>query len=110
MNLKNLTADKLVSLYQKKELSVSEVISGVFEEIERTDKDVRAFLTLRKDSALEDARRIDARIAAGETLEPFSGVPVAIKDNMTLRDTPTTCASRVLEGYIPPYTATAVER
>src|SRR5262245_11916845 len=110
MNLKNITADKLVSLYKNRDLTVTEVISGVFDEIERLDKDIRAFITLCKDRALEDARRMDAQIAAGEPLELLAGVPVAIKDNMAIRDVPTTCASRILEGYIPPYTATAVER
>jgi aspartyl-tRNA(Asn)/glutamyl-tRNA(Gln) amidotransferase subunit A len=110
MNLKNLTADKLVSLYENRDLTVTEVIASVFEEIERVDKDIRAFITVSKDRALEDARRLDALIAAGEPLEPLAGVPVAIKDNMVIRDVPTTCASRILEGYIPPYTATAVER
>jgi aspartyl-tRNA(Asn)/glutamyl-tRNA(Gln) amidotransferase subunit A len=110
MNLKNITADKLVSLYKNRDLTVTEVISGVFEEIERLDQDIRAFITVNKDRALEDARRLDAQIAAGEPLEPLAGVPVAIKDNMAIRDVPTTCASRILEGYIPPYTATAVER
>src|SRR5688500_3387641 len=110
MNLKNITADKLVALYQNQDLSVTEVITSVFDEIDRTDNDVHAFLTLSRDRAFEDARRIDASIAAGEPLEPLSGVPIAIKDNMALRDVPTTCASRMLEGYPPPYTATAVER
>lgn len=110
MNLKTITADKLVALYENKDLSVSEVISSVFEEIERTDKDVHAFLTLCEDRAMEDARRMDARIAAGEPLDPLSGVPVAIKDNLAMRDVPTTCGSRILEGYLPSYTATAVER
>ncbi len=110
MNLRNITADKLVALYRNGDLSVVEVITSVFEEIERTDKDVRAYITLCKDRAFEDARRIDSNIAAGEPLEPLSGIPVAIKDNMVLRDVPTTCGSRILEGYMPPYTATAVER
>lgn len=110
MNLKNITADKLVALYQNRDLSATEVITGVFDEIESNDKSVRAFLTLCKDRALEEARRIDGKIAAGEALEPLSGVPVAIKDNMVLRDVPTTCGSRILEDYVPPYTATAIER
>ena len=110
MNLKNITADKLVLLYQNKDLSATEVISGVFEEIERTDKDVRAFLTICEDRALEEARRIDDKIASGERLEPLAGVPIAIKDNMVLRDLPTTCGSKILEGYFPPYSATAIER
>jgi aspartyl-tRNA(Asn)/glutamyl-tRNA(Gln) amidotransferase subunit A len=110
MRLKDITSDKLVALYKNRDLSVSEVITNVYEEIERTDKNVRAFISICPDRALEEARRMDAKIAAGEPLEPLAGVPVAIKDNMAIRDMKTTCASRVLENYIPPYTATAVER
>src|SRR5678815_391175 len=110
MNLNTITSDKLVAMYERREVSVTEVISGVFDHIEKTDKDVRAFLTLCRDTAMEDARQVDGRIAAGERLQPLSGVPVAIKDNMTMRDVPTTCGSKILDGYIPPYTATAVER
>ncbi len=110
MNLKNLTVDKLVGLYRNKDLSATEVINNVFEEIDRVDRDVHAFITLCRDRALEEARRIDSKIAAGEPLEPLTGVPIAIKDNMVIRDVPTTCASRILEGYVPSYTATAVDR
>jgi aspartyl-tRNA(Asn)/glutamyl-tRNA(Gln) amidotransferase subunit A len=110
MNLKNITADKLVALYQNRDLSVTEVIKSVYEEIDRVDGSVKAFLSVSPDRALDEARRLDARIAAGEPLDPLTGVPVAIKDNMAVRDMPMTCASRILEGYIPPYTATAVER
>ena len=110
MNLKNLTADKLVSLYRNRDLTATEVITSVFEEIDKVDGDIRAFITLCRDRALEDARRADSKIAAGEPLDPMTGVPVAIKDNMAIRDVPTTCASKILEGYVPPYTSTAVER
>src|ERR1051326_524183 len=110
MKLKDITSDKLVALYKNRDLSVTEVITNVYEEIERTDKDVRAFISICPDRALEEARRMDVKIGAGEPLEPLAGVPVAIKDNMTIRDMRTTCASRVLESYVPPYTATAVER
>src|SRR5207244_2437464 len=110
MNLKNITADKLIALYKNRDLTVTEVITNVYDEIERTDQDVRSFISLSRDRALEEARRLDTRIAAGERLEPLAGVPVAIKDNMTIRDTVTTCGSRILENYVPPYTATAVER
>src|SRR5262249_55005249 len=82
----------------------------VYDEIDRTDKDVRAYLSICPDRALDEARRMDEKIAAGEPVEPLAGVPVAIKDNMAVRDLTTTCGSRVLEGYVPPYTATAVER
>src|SRR5437764_15390644 len=110
MNLQNITADKLVWLYENRDLTATEVITNVYDEIERTDKDVRAFLSTCRERALEEARRMDTRIAAGEPLEPVAGVPVAIKNNMTIRDMTTTCGSRILENYVPPYTATAVER
>ena len=110
MNLKSISAEKLVALYTRRDLSVTEVITGVFDEIERSDKSIHAFITLCRDRALEDARRADSRIASGEPLDALMGVPVAIKDNMALRDFPTTCGSKILEGYVHPYTATAVER
>src|ERR1051326_3257116 len=110
LNLKNITADKLVALYQNRDVTVTEVINSVYEEIDRVDGDIKAFLALCTERAMDEARRLDERIASGETLEPLAGVPVAIKDNMVVKDLPTTCASRVLEGYTAPYTATAVER
>src|SRR5438552_456608 len=110
MNLKNIAADKLVALYRNRDLTVTEVIKSVCEEIERVDMDVRAFLWLAPERTLDEARRMDERIAAGEPLEPLAGVPIAIKDNIAVRDMPATCASQILEGFIPPYTATAVER
>jgi len=110
MNLKNITADKLVALYKNRDLTVTEVIKSVYEEIDRVDGKVKAFLALCPEKALDEARRLDEKISSGESLEPLAGVPVAIKDNMVVRDLPNTCASRILERYIPPYTATAVER
>lgn len=110
MNLKNLTADKLVSLYKNRDLTATEVIGGVFEEIERTDKDIGAFITVYRDRALDEARRMDAMLVSGERIGPLAGVPVAIKDNMVIRDMLTTCGSRILENFVAPYTATAVDR
>src|SRR5262245_66393792 len=110
MQLKNITADKLVALYRNRDLTITEVIKDVYDQIERVDKDVRAFLSICPERALDEARRLDAQIAANEPMEPLSGVPVAIKDNISVRDLPTTSASRALEGYIPPYTDTAAER
>ncbi len=110
MNLKSITADKLVALYRNRDLTVTEVIKSVYEQVDRVEGDLRTFLHLCRERALDDARRLDDRIAAGEDIEALAGVPVAIKDNMDVRDMPTTAASKVLEGYLPPYTATAVER
>jgi Asp-tRNAAsn/Glu-tRNAGln amidotransferase A subunit and related amidases len=94
MNLKNITADRLVSLYANRDLSVTEVITSVFDEIDRSDGNIHAFITLCRERALEEARRTDSRIAAEEPLSELTGVPVAIKDNMNLRDVPTTCGRK----------------
>jgi aspartyl-tRNA(Asn)/glutamyl-tRNA(Gln) amidotransferase subunit A len=110
MKLTDMTADKLVSFYKNGAFTATEIVSSVFEHIEQNDKQIHAFITLCRDRAMEDARRIDAKIASGEPLDRLSGVPVAIKDNLAIRDVVTTCGSRVLENYVPPYTATAVER
>ena len=72
MNLKNITADKLAALYRNKDLSVTEVIKSTYEEVARVDKSIRAFISLSPDRALEEARRIDAKIAAGEPDHGYS--------------------------------------
>jgi hypothetical protein len=74
------------------------------------ERGLNAFVHLRRDGALADARAADARLRGGEPRSLLEGVPVAIKDNMVLAGEPTTCASRILAGYVSPFTATAVER
>lgn len=71
---------------------------------------LNAFLAVAGESARADARELDRRIASGRAAGPLAGVPIAIKDNLCTRDLPTTCGSRLLEGYRSPYEATAVRR
>jgi aspartyl-tRNA(Asn)/glutamyl-tRNA(Gln) amidotransferase subunit A len=78
--------------------------------IDRHEADVHAFNLVMVDHARAAAADIDRRVAAGEDPGPLAGVPVALKDNMCTRGVPTTCSSKVLEGWTPPYDATAVER
>jgi aspartyl-tRNA(Asn)/glutamyl-tRNA(Gln) amidotransferase subunit A len=80
------------------------------ERIEKLNPKLNAFLTVTTDLALELADASDARIRRGGPLRPLEGVPVAVKDNMVIEGVRTTCGSRILENYIPPYTATAVRR
>lgn len=87
-----------------------EVARAALDAIDAREPHVQAFLQVTPELALERARRIDDARAAGEELPPLAGVPVAIKDNMNLAGTRTTCASRMLETYESPYTATCVER
>ena len=110
MNLKDMNADRLVAMYRAGETTVNEVIEGVFENIDNLNEDIRAYISTCKETATREALDLDSRLAEGETIGPLAGVPVAIKDNMNIRGIPTTCGSRILDGYVPPYTATAVER
>jgi len=90
-------------------ISAVEVTRATLEHVHGVDREVGAYLTVLEDLAMERAADVDRRVAAGETL-PLAGVPLAVKDNMCLRGTRTTCASRILEHWVAPYTATAVAR
>jgi aspartyl-tRNA(Asn)/glutamyl-tRNA(Gln) amidotransferase subunit A len=92
-----------------RDVSATEIAETMIPHVAAVDAHLGAYLTLTPELMREHARRVDARIAAGETL-PLAGVPAAIKDNMCLLGTRTTCASKILEHWIAPYTGTAVER
>ncbi len=92
-----------------RESSAVELAAAMHARIGERDGAVGAYLTETAELAREHAERVDARVGAGERL-PLAGVPLAIKDNMCVTGTPTTCASEILRGWIAPYTATAVQR
>ncbi len=93
------------------EVSAREVALATLDRIGQVESSVGAYLHLRpREDVLADADAVDAALRRGESLAAFGGVPVAIKDNMCCRLLPTTCASRILEGFHPPYDATAVTR
>ncbi|PYV22087.1 MAG: Asp-tRNA(Asn)/Glu-tRNA(Gln) amidotransferase GatCAB subunit A [Acidobacteria bacterium] len=110
MELTSLTIGEIRNLLTQKKVSAEELTRGHFERIASKDTDIRAYLTLCPERALEQARRIDRLIAAGEPLPALAGVPTAVKDVIVTRGVRTTCSSRILENYIPTYDATAVER
>ncbi|OBI71281.1 Asp-tRNA(Asn)/Glu-tRNA(Gln) amidotransferase subunit GatA [Mycobacterium sp. E740] len=94
-----------------KELSSTEVTRAFLDQIAATDERYHAFLHVAGDRALEAAARVDAAVAAGEDLpSPLAGVPVALKDVFTTTDMPTTCGSKILEGWTAPYDATVTVR
>src|SRR5215471_11295077 len=110
MDLTALTIGKIRDLLTRKQVSAQELVWAHLRYIEDRDKDVRAYLSLCPERALEQARRIDAQLAAGEPLPPLGGVPVAVKDVILTRGVRTTCGSKILENYVAPYDATAVTR
>ncbi len=91
-------------------ISAEEVCREHLKRIEAEDAKVRAYLTLCPERALSQAKKIDAQAARGEALPELAGVPVAIKDAIVTRGVRTTCASKILDNYIPPYDSTAVAR
>ncbi len=94
---------------RRRELSAEELTRYFLERIERLDPKVKAYITVTPEEALAQAREADRRLSSGEDL-PLLGIPVAIKDNICTRGVRTTCASRILENFVPPYDATVVER
>ncbi|HEY8534568.1 MAG TPA: Asp-tRNA(Asn)/Glu-tRNA(Gln) amidotransferase subunit GatA [Micromonospora sp.] len=109
-DLIRMTAAQLAELLARGDVSAVEVTQAHLDRIAAVDDRVHAFLHVDADGALEVARAIDARRAAGEELSPLAGVPVAVKDIFVTRGMPTTAASKILEGWRPPYDATVVER
>jgi aspartyl-tRNA(Asn)/glutamyl-tRNA(Gln) amidotransferase subunit A len=93
-----------------KKVSARELAAEFYDRIERRNAELNAYLTLSPERAYAQADRVDTAIARGETLPPLAGVPIAIKDVISTRGIRTTCASKILETYVPPYDATAVER
>jgi len=106
-SLIQLTACEIAAGVQRRTLSAVDVVSAHLERAAAVEPKVHAWRSLLTTRALERARQVDSAVRAGETL-PLAGVPVAIKDVLHVEGAPTTCGSRVLEGYMPPYTATAV--
>ncbi|MGA7914426.1 MAG: Asp-tRNA(Asn)/Glu-tRNA(Gln) amidotransferase subunit GatA [Candidatus Acidiferrales bacterium] len=95
---------------QSKKISARELTKEFFARIARRNPELNAFLTLCPERAYAQADRVDAGIAQGSHLAPLAGVPVAVKDVLSTRGVRTTCGSKILENYVPPYDATAIER
>lgn len=110
MALSDLTAYELSQKLQSKEVSAREAVAACFERVDQVEKDVLAFVCLTKEAAEAKAAEVDDRRAAGEALSPLAGVPIGIKDLMCTRGVPTTCCSKILQNFVPPYDATVVSR
>ena len=109
-DLWELPAAELARRVRGREVSAVEALESALARTERVEPLIHAYLELFEDEARARARDLDRRLAAGEDPGPLAGVPMALKDNLSLRGRRLTCASRILEGYVAPYTATAVQR
>jgi aspartyl-tRNA(Asn)/glutamyl-tRNA(Gln) amidotransferase subunit A len=95
---------------QSGQVSAVEIVEESLTEIARRNEELNVFLYVDEDGARAAARAVDERVARGENAGVLAGVPVALKDNMCQKDIPTTCSSKILEGWRPPYNATVVDR
>ncbi|MFB3094357.1 MAG: amidase, partial [Candidatus Acidiferrales bacterium] len=110
MDLTKLTIAELQALLRKRAVTAREIAEAHLKRIDERDPQVKAFLRLSPERALEQAAAIDRMVEKKQPLPPLAGVPMAIKDVIATREVPTTAGSRILEKYRPPYDATAVAR
>lgn len=108
MHLK--TIHEIRDLLRKKEVTALEVTENSLKRINEIDDKLGAFISIEADKALEAAREVDKKLQTGEILPDLAGIPMALKDNMCMKGTISTCSSRMMEGFLSPYDATVVQR
>ncbi len=109
MQIWDCTAVELSEKIKQGELTVTEAVEAVFERIEAT-RELNSFITLEKEVALQRAKKVQEQIEKGELTGPLAGVPFAVKDNLCSKGMRTTCASKILEDFVPSYSAEALRR
>ena len=110
MELYSKTATELAKMLREKQCSAVEITNSVFDRIDAVEDKVKAYITTEKASALAKAAEVDAKLASGEALSALAGIPVAVKDNICTKGVKTTCASKILGNFVPPYDATVIEK
>lgn len=110
MNVETLSAAEIARKVRAKELSARDVAKSFLDRAHGWDKSIKAFLSFNDDAALAQADAVDRAVSAGKDPGPLAGVPVAVKDNLCVTGTKTTCASKILENFTANYDATVIEK
>jgi len=108
MELYSMTAHQLRDLLRKGEVSATDIVKSVLERIDEVEEKIKAYITITDDLALRSAEKVDELLAKGEELPDLAGIPVAIKDVICTKGVLTTCASKILYNFVPPYDATVM--
>ena len=110
MKVHDLTIHELRHKLRRGDLTSTQLTHALFDRIEDTDGKIGSYLTVCRDRGMAEARAADERLANGDASSPLLGIPLALKDVLLTEGVPTTCASRILQGFTPPFDATAVRR
>ena len=109
MELTELTALELSKKIQAKEVTAVEAVQACLKEIEKKESLIHAYVTVDEEGALKQAAEVQKKMEAGDLTGPLAGVPLAVKDNICTEGLRTTCSSKILENFVPPYTAQALQ-
>ena len=110
MELFRLKAHELQQKLSRREVSAVEITQSVLARADKVDSTIQSFITRTPEAALAQAKRVDEKLARGEDVSPLAGIPGALKDNMCTKGVKTTCASKILANFVPPYDATITEK
>jgi len=110
MKLTTINVKELSGILSIGMVSAKDITLAYLDNIKNSDKDIGAYITVSEQAALKQAEAADEMLKSGNRVSPLCGIPMAVKDNIVTKDIKTTCGSKMLANFIPPYNATAVER
>ena len=110
MELESMTALELAAKIRQREVSILDGVKEVFDQIESKEDKVHAYLDTYKKEAYARAKEVEKGIQDGTYTGPLAGVPIAVKDNICIKGKKTTCASKILENFVPQYNAEVIDR